>query len=204
MKIKKMLLLAGMAMAAIAFAAPAVAQAQQTHGLTENSEWLEPGAEVTLTSTDLRTTTFLGTLTCSKVTLHYEVEVNDGTHVVLQPVPASHNGTTEGCDLLTSGGSTHPVHISNAGTKEVTIDTWGKGTASSTFSSLVTFTGGGTASCTFTGGVALEAVKSGSNEVKIGQSGLNGGLCGPGSISGTGKLETPDGTAVVGDFIKTN
>lgn len=196
MNVKKIMLLAGMALALVAFAAPAVAQAKVT--LTENGNALKPGDLVTATSTNLQTTTALGlTLTCQKVTLHYEVEVNGLDHVVLQPTTA-HNATAETCHVITPGGITDEVHISNAGTEELTINTWGTGEAASTFTSLIT----GVATCTFSGAVHVQA--TGGGGLNVGPSALTG-PCGGGTIHGDFTMETPDAnkTPITLDFVNT-
>jgi hypothetical protein len=202
MKVKKMLLLAGMSLAAIAFAAPTAAQA--TVQLTDpNGTVLKKGAKVTMTSTDLVSKTAVGTLACAKVTLHYEISASTSTHIVLNPVvvsPATHNGTPETCHLITSGGITHVAHVTNLGTGQITINTWGTGIAAFTFTVNITNVG----HCTFTGNVHLVGKSPGTDEVNIGPSTLGGGPCGNASIKGTGTLETPDGTPITLDFIKTD
>lgn len=203
MSMKKMLLLATMSLAAVAFAVPAAAQGQ-THGLTENGEFLEENAPVTITSTDLITTTSSGTMACKKVTLHYEVVTNSDEHAVLAPVGA-HNATTEECHLVTTNGTTHVVHISEAGAGETTINTWGTGVASSTFTTRIT-TPFFTATCKFSGNVHIEGQEPGSDKVNIGPSGLTGsgfGCPSSGTIEGTGTMETPDGKPITGDFVDT-
>jgi hypothetical protein len=202
MKVKKMLLLVGMSLAAIAFAAPTAAQA--TIKLTDpNGTALVAGAKVTMTSSDLVMTTAVGTLACAKVTLHYELVAVTVNHVVLEPVviaPATHNGTFEKCHLITKvDGKTHVVHITNAGTKQVTFNTWGTALASSTFTVNLT----NIAHCNFTGNVHVQAKSPGTDEVTIGTSPLAGGLCGPAEFEGTGTLETPNGTPIAVDFVKT-
>jgi hypothetical protein len=202
MKLKKMLLLVGMSLAAIAFAAPTAAQAEIK--LTDpNGNELKKGALVTVTSTDLTTTTAVGELKCAKVTLHYEISANTSNHVVLNPVivpPATHNATTETCHVITAkDGVTHVTHITNAGTGQITINTWGTGVAASTFTSNIT----GVAHCTYTGNVHFAGKAPGTDEINIGPSALAGGACGNASIKGTGTLETPNGTQITLDYVKT-
>jgi hypothetical protein len=195
-------LLASMSLAAIAFAAPTAAQA--TIKLTDPAGTaLAAGEKVTVTSSNLVTKTAVGTLACEKVTLHYELVAVTVNHVVLEPVvvaPATHNGTTEKRHVITAkDGVTHAVHITNAGTGQLTINTWGTGVASSTFTSNIT----GVAHCNYTGNVHVQAKSPGTDEATIGTSPLAGGLCGPGEISGTGTLETPNGTPITVDYVKT-
>jgi hypothetical protein len=202
MKVKKMLLLVGMSLAAIAFAAPTAAQA--TIRLTDPAGTaLGAGAKVTMTSSDLKITTALGTITCVKVTLHYELVAVTVNHVVLEPVvvaPATHNATPEKCHLITkTDGKTHVVHLTNAGTKQLTINTWGTGVTFGTFTANIT----NVAHCTYTGDVHFQAKSPGTDEVTISPSPLAGGLCGPGEIEGTATLETPDGKPILIDYVKT-
>lgn len=201
MHIKRMLLLASMALAAVAFTAPAAAQAQ-THGLTSSPGVFTPtGTGVTITSTNLITHTALGTLTCGKVTLHYTLTTNSDSHVVLTPVGETTNATTENCTLHTGGGTgaTHPVTITSAGTDPVTIDTWGIGTAQSKYTATIFFSGGGSITCTYTGSTGLTVTK-GTDVVHIGPSTLSGGLCGHGDITGTGTVETSAGVPLTADI----
>jgi hypothetical protein len=203
MKVKKMLLLVGMSLAAIAFAAPTAAQA--TIKLTDpNGTALVAGAKVTVTSSNLVTTTAVGTLACEKVTLHYELVAVTVNHVVLEPVvvaPATHNATPEKCHLITKvDGKTHVAHITNAGSKQVTVNTWGTGVTPGTFTANIT----DVAHCTYTGNVHVQAKSPGTDEVTISTSPLAGGLCGPGEIEGTGTLETPGaGGPITIDYVKT-
>jgi hypothetical protein len=124
MSIKKMLLLAGMALAAIAFAAPAVAQAEIT--LTDNGEPLPDGAKVTATSENLETHTANGSIQCEKVTLHFEVTTNGHEHVVLAPLG-------EMSALNCSVNGVVPITMTDGTvTSDLTFDTWGTGEADAT------------------------------------------------------------------------
>jgi hypothetical protein len=201
MKVKKMLLLAGMSLAAIAFAAPTVAQA--TIKLTEPAGTeLLVGAKVTATSTDLVITTAIGTIACERVTLHYELVAKTANHFVLEPVvvaPEPHNGTFQKCHLITKIDKvTHVAHVTG-GTKQLTINTWGTGVTFGTFTANIT----NVAHCTYTGNVHIQAKSPGTDEVTISTSPLAGGLCGPGEIEGTVTLETPNGTPITVDYVKT-
>jgi hypothetical protein len=139
MSIKRMLLLASMALAAVAFAAPSTAGAVVQ--LREGATPLAVGTGVTATSSNLITTTPNGTLECAKVTLHYSVATNGASHVVLNPVvvpPLTHNATAENCVLNTGPGGKFTTHITNSGTGPLTINTWGTGEADATFTSNIT------------------------------------------------------------------
>lgn len=195
-----------MVLAAIAFTAPAAAQAQ-AHGLTESGIFIAANSGVTITTTNLIIHTALGTITCAKITLHYTVETNTDEHVALEPVNVggveTTNATTENCTLHTGGptGATHPIDVSNAGTDTVTFNTWGTGSAAWRWTTKITFTGGGSVTCTYSGSVALQAT-NGSSNVSMGKSVLAGGLCGNGEVAATGSMETSNGTALAAD-IKT-
>jgi hypothetical protein len=196
MRLEKMLLLIGASLVAIALAAPG-AQANVKLTNAEGETFLTK-TKITVTSTDLQTMIAAGHVKCKKVTFHYQIGNAGPTQVTLEPV-GTHNATAEECRLIkTPGGTTFETHITNAGTGEITIDTWGKGTATKT-----TFTADATGlgHCTFTGDVGLQA--TGGSGLTIGPSGLEGGLCGPGSIKGTATLELSNGEPVTLDFTKT-
>jgi hypothetical protein len=185
MNLKKMLILAGMALALVAFAAPAA----QAHGLLEEGDPIGDESPVTLTSTNLQTVTPLGTLKCEKVTLHYHVEKdgNNGVHVALEPTPAAtENAATENCVLNES----IPVHISEAGTHTVTIDTWGHGETQASFKGLITHPLFGNITCTYSGKVTVQATDE-TDIVHIGPSQL-ASACGEGTMSGEFTMETPE------------
>lgn len=195
MTIKKMLLLASMALAAIAFAAPVAAQANVQ--LTEPSGTpLKVNDRVTVTSTDLRTTVGENTLECGLVTLHYRVAENGPNHVTLNPT-AAHNANTENCVTVTPFG-TFENHISNAGTGQVTIDTSGTAEVPSTFTSETT-TPFGPQHCEYAGAVHLQGT-SGTDIVHIGPSPLASPTCEEGTIHGTGTVERSNGQPVIIDF----
>jgi hypothetical protein len=195
MNLKKMLLLAGMALVAIAFAAPAA----QAHGLLEEGIPIEDTSSVTLTSTNLNTETALGTLTCEKVTLHYHVEHegNNGEHVSLEPTPAAtENGAFEGCNL----NGTTPIHYSG-GTHTLTLDTWGHGETQTTLKTVITHPLFGTINCTYAGKLTAQATNE-TDVVHVGPSALAGN-CGAATISGSFTTETPDGTPLEADIAET-
>lgn len=193
MNLRKMLLLASMALALVALAAPA-AQAHD-HGLFEGGTRLANGAGVTITSTDLETHTGLGSMTCEKVTLHYTVESNTNTHLALTPIPKeTENATAVNCHL---NGTT--VHVTLAGTDTVTFDTWGNATVQSRFTAKITsFI---PLHCTYTGAVTIKGFDL-TDEIAIGPSTLTSG-CGNGEITGTGTVETSNGVAVTAQLEET-
>jgi hypothetical protein len=201
MCVKKMLLLAGAALAMVAFAAPGAVEA---HCLTEEGECIEAGKGVTITSTNLVSHTALGTTTCGKVTVHYTVETNSEEHLALEPVNvggvATSNETVENCVLHTGGstGATHPSDVSPAGTDTVTINTWGTGEAVTRLTSKITFTGGGSVTCTFSGSLHTQFT-NGTSNITMGPSTMNGGLCGNAVIEGNGTIETSDATPLIAD-----
>jgi hypothetical protein len=221
--IKRMMVLAGMALAAIAFAAPA-AQANVT--LTDpDGTKLQEGAKVTLTSTNL-VTSFEGgaTLHCAKVTLHFELLATGPTHLELEQLGPA---TTEGCTFQ-SGATNLPATIDDGtagvGVGEngiVTINTWGTANTHVTFRSTL-FSDPGThlnlvSSCHFT---STEHEKA--HIVTTGTSGATDVLSltptlltrtpgeGPpactaaqGTLTGDFKVETSDGTKINIDYVKT-
>jgi len=156
MNIKKMFLLAGMSLAAIAFAAPAAAQGAVT--LTLNGNVLKKGAAVTATSKNLVTTVGQNSISCEEVVLHYTVNTNaiGGKHVVLDPV-GLHNATTKNCVTHTPFG-TFTNHITNAGAggQQLTINTWGTATMAATFTSSTTLPTS-TFHCSYTGSFSILA-----------------------------------------------
>jgi len=217
MSIKKLLLLASMALAAIAFAAPAVAQAEVT--LTEDEVPLQAsehgqqaGAEITATSTDLTTRQtnqegeVVGVLTCNLVTLHFEVITNGQEHVLLKQLGLA---TTSGC--LANG--TLPVTIENGGlvpTEEehrtLTIDTWGTANATSTFVSNVYLDEEHTMlaqSCDYEGDLHIVGKGSGNDLIEITESTLTAPECPLAHIEGTFTLETETGKRVDLDYVET-
>ncbi len=173
MNIKKMLLLASMAMAAVAFAAPAAAQANAL--LTDEGSALEVGAEVTATSTNLVTVSGVGTLECELVTIHGEV-VENGPEVEIEDVAT----TTENCNST----------ITNPTAGTITLNS-GTGVADN-----ATFVAGGV--CDFAGNIPF-SYTSGTDVLTVTGANQLSSACGPGSMSGSFTLETADGTAVIID-----
>jgi hypothetical protein len=93
--LKKMMLLAISVGALVAFAAPAVAQAQELYELEGKvHKPLAVGVEVTATSTNLITHTPLGTLECTKVTIHGIVAKNETNTAHI----SNNSITVEGCN----------------------------------------------------------------------------------------------------------
>jgi hypothetical protein len=203
MKIKRLLLLACMALVAIAYAAPAGAQANVQ--LKEKGVALKAGAEVTATSTNLETTFGAGDgLVCELVTLHLKVVKNGTNTVVLEPLVGGI--TTKGCK--TTGGLF--VTIENPSFANLTLNTWGTGVTSVTFAAHLFLDAAHTmtaATCHFSGNVHVQAAAVGGSGVNVGPSTLtsaSGGNCPKeGVIHGGFTLETKDGTAVTTDFVKT-
>jgi len=200
--LKKMMLLAMAVVAVVAFAAPAMAQAEVV--LTEENQPLEEGAEITATSTNLVTTFTGGSLQCSKVTFHFEVKTNGPEHVVLTTLNHT-EGTTEGCNATATGVGTVPATITDPTlAHEVTINTWGTATAAASFKSDAPLLG--LSECSLAGTVHFQA--SGGSNIGVGPSGLTGGggsagCPTSGTIEGTLALETADGTPIVLDYVAT-
>jgi len=203
MSIKKMFLLAGMALAAIAFAGPVAAQGAVT--LTDASgNVLKKNAAVTATSKNLETTISENILTCEEVVLHYTVNTNanGGKHVVLDPV-GLHNATVStNCVVHVNGVGTFPAHITNAGAQQLTINTWGTATTAATFTLNVTPPIN--LHCSYTGNVSIQAtngtdlahVETGSS-LTAPQPG-----CKPDEPHGTFTL-TSGGTPIIADITPT-
>jgi hypothetical protein len=192
MNLKKMLLLTSMALAAVAFSVPATAQAQVGHGLFEGATRLGNTAPVTLTSTNFKWTTPLGTLTCAKATSHFHVEHNGnaGNHLLLAPTAAAtENEKKENCVF---DGST-PVTIGKAGTHTLTMNTWGHSVVQYSFSPTVLGF-----NCTYSGEMTIRATDN-TDIVHVGPSNLTGSPgfpCGNATVSGTFTAETPNGVAL--------
>jgi hypothetical protein len=201
-----MLLMASMALAAIAFAAPMGAQAKVQ--LTDSAgQPLDPGDPVTATSANLKMTTAGGTIECAHVVLHFLVGTNGNNHVVLEQQGVA---TTTGCVLnrhaLGLEPPTVPVTITD-GTVGVgaggvlTINTWGQGSTAATFQSHI-----GAATCHFSGNVSYDVTHPSPNDkLNVTPSVLAGaGIgCPPaGTISGEFTLEDAAGAVNV-DFVAT-
>jgi len=205
MSIKKMLLLGTMAMAAIAFAAPAVAQADVFLSDEDNIP-LDPGADVTATSTNLITTTTGGTLSCAKVTLHFDVKTNNGTHVELTPTGQA---TTENCIVVQNGFKVTITDGTVLG--DVTINTWGTANAAMTFNDDVYHSSDINHTtilqqCHFAGTAHLVGLGTTKDEIELTPSSLTGtgaGCAATGTIEGKFTLETEDKTPVLLHYKQT-
>ncbi|HEY3434854.1 MAG TPA: hypothetical protein VGK41_04310 [Solirubrobacterales bacterium] len=199
MNLRKTLLLAGMVLAVTALAAPAAQAGEQEHGLTDNSGgWLPDTTGVTFTSTNFKSETGLGTISCAKTITHFHVEHggNNGEHVALNPTPAvTSNLTAENCRL---NGST-VIHVSNAGTHTLTFDTWGHGETQSSFTWKITSVLG-TITCTYSGKMTFQW-HNGTNVVTYGPSKM-ASSCGEATVSGSSSVESVV-DPVIGDFEET-
>jgi hypothetical protein len=171
--IKKLMLLAMAVCALAAFAAPAIAQADElVETVGGEPVPLEVGAEITLTSTNLVTVGSIGTLECELVTIHGEVTENG-------PV-------IEGEEISTSvSGCNHNISDPTAG--DVSLS---GGTGSSTGTKFVV-----DFFCTFTGSIPFEYSAPTDEVVVTGSNQLSSG-CGSGTMSGSFNIETSDETPV--------
>lgn len=199
MSIKRMLLLASMALAAIAFAAPAASQANIV--LTDEEIELEAGAEITATSTNLTTTSEVGLLSCELVTLHLELTDPGPEHLVFEQLGEA--GTSE-CEEEISG---LPVTITDGTVfDDITLNTWGIGTdEDTTNASFISHVMNAEhneilGTCSFEGPVHIEATTPDIIDVVI----TLGGPCGPAVATGSFTLETKDKTPVNIDFEHTS
>ena len=204
--IKRMMLLASMALAAAAFTAPA---AQADVFLSDANGTLTNGAEFTATSSNLLTTRPGGTfLSCTTVGLHL-VLIDDGTeHLEIEQVGPV---TTSGCELnrsqlepplsnlaITIDDGTLGVGEGNI----LTIDTWGRGETTASFRSTIfggpsthtSHTGILAADCTFSGPTEVSAAGATSDVLNV--TGALTGLCGNGHLEGSFTLKTHDGTPI--------
>lgn len=181
---KRMILLAMAVGALVAFSVPTVASAQL---LKQGTKPLPVGAEFTATSTNLVTTTELGHLTCSKVTLHLKVTKNEGA----TSSAATTGVTTEGCHLVTTPNEeTFPATITNA-SASFHIQQKGVGTATATF--LADIGEPVFAECHEEGTPGITYV-AGTDAVHV--QGALGGPCGAAEIHGDFTLETANGETV--------
>lgn len=208
MSIKKMLPAAVMALAAIAFAVPAMAQAQ-THGLTspENTFIVAtPQNPVTIkaTSEDLVTTTGSGNLECEKVTLYLLVTENTDEHVVISPDPEHAEAETEECVTSETAFGTLATEITDGTVEKATFNTWGTAEAGASFEADIS----GIGTCGLSGSVHMQAT-NGTDLIHVTTptelTKFTGGFLCPssGDMHGTFTMETPDGTAVVADIAET-
>ena len=203
MSIRKALLLASMALTAIAFAAPAAAQAEVVLTENEGEVVLEEGDHLTATSTNLVTRTTQGNFTCEKVTLHLEVEENGPEHITATQLGEA---TTEGCKLDTPiGNFTAEITDGTLGVEEehtITFNEAGTAETNATFIGHVPALG---VSCHFVGSLHIQARESGSDILDVGPSALvateeESCPVAGGTMEGSFTLETEDGTPVQADF----
>jgi hypothetical protein len=173
--IKKLAMLAMAVSALVAFAAPAMAQADQLYEKGPLGEHiaLKVGAEITLTSTNLKTESPLGTLTCTKVTIHGEVTENGPTTIKGK----EKSTTVEGCN--------HTITDPTAGTVSL-----GGGTGSTSGTKFVV-----DGLCTFTGSIPFK-YETNTDVVTVTGTKQLSSPCGSGTMTGTFTLETKDGTTV--------
>ena len=152
--LKKMMLLALSVGALMAFAVPTVAQADVQ--LTDvNGEPVS--GEITATALGTLVTTVnhptpFPRLECGNVTLHMNVLTNGLEHVELEQIGEA---TTSGCALNLNGTTKLPASITDGTVGALTIDTWGEGSATSTFVSDVP--AAGLANCRLEGDVNVLA-----------------------------------------------
>lgn len=162
--IKKMMLLAMAVGALLAFAGPAMAQADV---LSDSEGDLPIGAEVTATSTDLVTEVpGLPTLECALVTIHGDVVAN-GPVIEIEETET----TVNGCNLP----------ITNPASGDITIG-GGVGIASES-----TFVAAGI--CHFTGNIPFSYETNSDTLTITGEEQLTS-ACGNGTMSGSFTLET--------------
>jgi hypothetical protein len=172
--IKKLMLLAMALSAMVAFAAPAVAQADE---LYEESGPLSLGAEITLTSTNLKTVTPLGTLECEKVTIHGEVTQNGPTTITGKELSTA----LANCNKTITDPTAGTVSLSG-------------GTGSTTGTKFIA-----EGFCTYTGSIPFSYETDSDVVTVTGKEQLTGSPsfpCGKGTMSGSFTIETKDGTPV--------
>jgi hypothetical protein len=173
---KKTMLLALSAGAIIAFAAPAMAQADE---LVESggTVHLAKGAEITATSTNLATVLTPGpvTLTCTKVTVHGKLIKTTNPITIGQTTTE-----VEGCNAT----------ITNPQVAEIVLE-GGIGEASG-----VSFTVDPPGGFPCTLGGMVELTYATNNDILSIPGSTLTGTCGAGDISGNFTLETANGTAI--------
>jgi hypothetical protein len=182
--LKKMMLLAISVFALVAFAAPAVAQAQKLYetGAGGAHVDLAVGAKVTATSTNLKTqitTPGVPPLECALVTIHGEVTENKATKSRIE----NNTVTTEACN----------TPITGAAAGRITFQGTGEGTVANT-----AFTAIG---CTFAGNLRVSYVTNSDTvtvtptPVTIDQL-FSAGCNDHAFMTGSFTLETEDGTPI--------
>jgi len=180
MNLKRPLLIASMALAAFAFAAP-MAQAQLYElGPNEEHELLNVEDEVTATSTNLVTHSAVGTLECNLVTIHMKVTDNTPPEGSAEELAT----TVEGCN--------HTITKPMSG--ELTLTAGEEGTGGTGLGEGATFTV--EVFCTFSGNIPF-SYETNSNVLTVtGENQLSSGLCGSATMTGEFTLETKDKTPV--------
>lgn len=197
---KKMTLLAMAVGALVAFAAPAVAQANvylYEINAAEEEVVLGNNAGVTATSTDLVTTLEGGgQLECELVTLHLQVQTNGQNHVVLKQLGEA---TTTNCKLNVGTLLSATITDGTLGTgigqeHKITINTWGTGTTGGHFKADIPAAG---LECELDGSVHVLGT-NGTDILHVGPSALTatGTGCHNGTIEGSFTTETSNGTPV--------
>jgi hypothetical protein len=170
--LKKMTLLAISVFALVAFAAPAVAQAQQLYQLKNGKHVaLSTGVEVTATSTNLVTTeTATGEkLECMLVTIHGTVSKNEAATAHI----SNNSVTVSGCN--------HSITDATIGTITIDAGTVGLGDGA-------TFEVDGL--CHFSGNIPFSYLHDTNVLTIAGIDQLNSAACGTAQIAGSFKLET--------------
>jgi hypothetical protein len=184
--LKKITLLAISVGALVAFAAPAVAQAQQLYELNVKQHVsLNNGAKVTATATDLTTHTVFGTLTCKLVTIHGEVLENNANTVRI----GNNSVTVEGCNVPITNPSVGQITIVKAETVGIAHD--------ATF--VAHIPPPAEVTCHYTGDIPFSYAHDTDTLTVTGANQFTGTPnppCGTGTMTGSFTLETSDGTTV--------
>jgi len=171
--IKRLVLLAMAVGALVAFAAPAMAQADELYEESIGVKTpLKIGSEITLTSTNLKTTLFFGTLTCEKVTIHEEVTKNGPTTITGK----ERSTTAEGCNRTITDPTFGSASLSG-------------GTGSTGWKFVLE------GLCTYTGSVPFKYTTN-TNEVTVTGTSQLSSACGSATVSASFTLETKDSTPV--------
>lgn len=161
-----------------ALAAPAAAQADELAVSSgEATTPLKVGAEFTLTSTNLKVVSPIGTITCSKVTVHEELTQNGPTITAKEKF-----SQIEGCNHTVTGPKYGSLSMSGLAGKL----------------SGTTFAVDGL--CTYTGSIPFSYVTNSSTITVTGTTQLTGSPsfpCGKATVSGTFTLELSNKTPVV-------
>jgi hypothetical protein len=194
--IKRAMLMAGLALAAIAFTAPAAAAEIY---LSDDTGALEVGAKVRTTSSDFVTTRPDGTkLECAVVKLHLELVDAGPQHLELKQLEPA---TTFNCELnrepISMEKLSATVEDGTIGVGEgniLTINTWGTGSTNVSFLTKIFADFNHQmllAECPFAGKVHVEATFETSDQLTITPAAVEG-PCGKGTLEGELTLETPE------------